>query len=942
MKKLMLLLFLLSIIADNSFSQSDFIQKDILIAGEDIHSGVAVGISDINRDGLDDIIVLDEAEHLFVILQSMNGVFKKTIDLGIVDEDAPPWSITAGDLDNNGVSDILVCGPGNGIDLMMGSGLIPEFQKEHINHEYFLNQATNFVDIDRDGLLDFFICNDEGENVLGMNLGNGDFDITRDIIDFTTTPISDGSGNYGSVWCDFDRDGDVDLYVSKCKPDTDMNDPRRINQFFENVDGIFENKGEYYGFDSHAQSWTADFIDVDNDLDWDLFVTNHDGAAELYIQQENKTFVEDAANRGIAVSSFVIQSLAADFDNDGDEDILLTGKEQLYFENDGNGYFSLQTGMFDVVPMESATHGDLNNDGYLDIYGCYGQVFNQAGAIADKLWINKGGDNNWIRLMLYGNSSNRQGIGAIVELWNGGKSQMKELRSGTSYGVNASNLIHAGLGQNVSVDSLIIHWPSGQRDMYPDVLANRIYRCIENSELLVIDYAMTTDELVVCSDSIIQLTALDGYEYLWSTGSQSQQVDVAIDAFYSTQLTYNDLFFIAPSLFPQTESNIPPTIIEPIKTAVCQDEQLILTSTAKSSVIWSDGRISQDIDIVESGLYWLTEDRMCASYNSDTIDIQVTEVIMPVVEHDTALQNEHATLIATGTHVVWWESGLLSNIIHVGDTLEIDNVQFDDTFYVASRVIYQHESVFAGLSEPGSNSAIAGGGNSGLKCYPYTDILLKSLEVYTDTEGPRVVLIEQDETLYYQDTFDLQEGKNTLTFEILLEGQYTYNLKTDAAFNLQMYGTSSPLLMRSKNVDHPIRSKYLSFVLPFLGHQAYYYYFYNWEIALPTDTCMSEIAEVYLTVDSLNARNELQHSLELNLYPNPSNGNFIIDASDLNDRLTSIKIVDLSSIVLYDTQLELQSKMEVKLSNISPGIYFLLAEDYNGSRICKKLVICGD
>ena len=66
------------------------------------------------------------------------------------------------------------------------------------------------ADIDNDGFVDVFSCHDDAKSKIYLNNGDGTFE-ESEIIDLTTTPASDNSGNYGSVWTDFDNDGDIDL-----------------------------------------------------------------------------------------------------------------------------------------------------------------------------------------------------------------------------------------------------------------------------------------------------------------------------------------------------------------------------------------------------------------------------------------------------------------------------------------------------------------------------------------------------------------------------------------------------------------------------------------------------------------------------------------------------------------------------------------------------------
>ena len=84
------------------------------------------------------------------------------------------------------------------------------------NSNIFL-QGVNFIDIDNDGWSDVFACHDDAESRAYLNDQQGNFSFDPNLISTETVPISDNSGNYASIWTDYDNDGDIDLYISKCR-----------------------------------------------------------------------------------------------------------------------------------------------------------------------------------------------------------------------------------------------------------------------------------------------------------------------------------------------------------------------------------------------------------------------------------------------------------------------------------------------------------------------------------------------------------------------------------------------------------------------------------------------------------------------------------------------------------------------------------------------------
>ena len=194
---------------------------------------------------------------------------------------------------------------------------------------------------------------------------------------------------------------------------------------------------------------------------------------------------------------------AADFDNDMDLDIYLVCRggaqnvANIVFENDGNGVFS-------AVPMAGGAAGDLglalseeagtgdsvavadfDLDGRLDLVVTNGLNMrpHHVGGGYTQLFKNTSPLRNWLQLDLVGVASNRNGIGAVVIVEAGGKTQRREQNNGYHRWSQSYRRLHVGLGSN-AVARVEIKWPSGQVDVHDNVAANAIYRAEEGGQLI--------------------------------------------------------------------------------------------------------------------------------------------------------------------------------------------------------------------------------------------------------------------------------------------------------------------------------------------------------------------------------------------------------------------------------------------------------------------------
>ncbi len=467
--------------------QIPFTDGTALLPTQVFHSGVAIGVSDMNNDGLDDIIRIFENDSIFINFQQPGGSFTEVI-FGSPRPIFDPWSMCIADFDEDGFNDVLY-GTNGTVELFHSSGAA-SFTKSFLNGTYIFSQGSNFVDIDNDGHLDIFVCNDVGTSMILMNDGLGNYAADPGQIDLSTTPASDNSGNYASMWTDYDDDGDIDLYITKCRQGvTDNADPRRINQLFRNDgSGNWTEVGALAGVNSGWQGWVSDFGDIDNDGDLDLVILNHDHEAELMRNNGDGTFTDITAGSGLDGSTLnfaEIQCSFRDFDNDGWVDLLVAGSQHRMYINNGNGAFTLDVNAFEYAThfMESYAIGELNGDGFLDIYAGYGNIYNTPSTREDKLWINNGASgNNYLFFDLQGVQSNMNAIGAKIKLYGPWGVQVREVRSGEGYGIHNSFKQHFGLGSASVVDSVYVFWPSGTVDLMRNIPANQTIQIVEGTQ----------------------------------------------------------------------------------------------------------------------------------------------------------------------------------------------------------------------------------------------------------------------------------------------------------------------------------------------------------------------------------------------------------------------------------------------------------------------------
>lgn len=198
-----------------------------------------------------------------------------------------------------------------------------------------------------------------------------------------------------------------------------------------------------------------------------------------------------AKNTGVTTQPTACGSVAAgDFDNDMDIDLYLVCRESvqntanILYENDG-------TGRFKKIPVAGGAAGsyvgrgnqvsmcDYDQDGFLDLFITNGIGDPPFSIGPHQLFRNKGNENHWLEVDLEGSSSNRDGIGAIVELDAGGVKQLR-VQDGGIHSVSQNHQrLHFGLGDNKKIDRLTIRWPSGIVQKLNEISTNQILKIVE-------------------------------------------------------------------------------------------------------------------------------------------------------------------------------------------------------------------------------------------------------------------------------------------------------------------------------------------------------------------------------------------------------------------------------------------------------------------------------
>jgi tetratricopeptide (TPR) repeat protein len=365
-------------------------------------------------------------------------------------------------------------------------------------------QAAAWVDINNDGFLDLFVANEDGPAQLFLNKGDGTFeDIAQ------SARVDRIMFSKGVATADYDNDGFPDLYVSNLNGKNFLYHNNHDNTFTE-VAGPAGVPGSGHGF----ATW---FFDYDNDGWPDLFVTSYfvsvDETArtylglphnattlKLYKNMKDGTFRDVSAEVGLDKVFMPMGANFGDIDNDGFLDIYLgTGNPSyaslvpnVLLRNHDGQYFvdvTASSGTGELHKGHGIAFADLDNDGDEDIVAEVGGA-TPGDSHALRVFENPGNGNDWINLRLVGTKTNRSAIGARIKVTvenagQGVRSIYRTVGSGGSFGASPLQQ-HVGLGKDARILDIEIWWPtSNTRQHFSKVDKNQFLEIKEFAQ----DYA---------------------------------------------------------------------------------------------------------------------------------------------------------------------------------------------------------------------------------------------------------------------------------------------------------------------------------------------------------------------------------------------------------------------------------------------------------------------
>ncbi|HLK47230.1 MAG TPA: CRTAC1 family protein [Bryobacteraceae bacterium] len=433
--------------------------------------------------------------------------------------------VAVGDYDNDGYKDLFIGGVhGNHLYHNNGDGTFTDVTAKaglakgpDAQYGPLWSVGGAWMDVNNDGLLDLLVVNylawdiqtekpceaapgvydychpkfyKPTPNQLFVNNGDGTF---RDVSAESGIRVHPGKG-MGVGVADYDQDGLIDFFVT--------NDKMYNSLFHNKGGGRFEEVGFEAGValtenGQFISGMGVDFRDIDNDGLPDLaFVALDRETFPIFRNLGKRGFADVTQSSGMTRLSAPMAGYSptlADFDNDGWKDLFVTRghvqslgyapraevvQPNTVFRNQGGMKFEALTAEAGLTARPPSRHrgsamGDLNHDGLLDVVAT-------ALGLPAEIWINDSpGGNHWVEFELEGTKSNRDGIGARIQLTAGGATEYDHVSFAAGYASSSAGPVHFGLGKSTASTTVVIRWPSGIVQQLSNVAADQVVKVKE-------------------------------------------------------------------------------------------------------------------------------------------------------------------------------------------------------------------------------------------------------------------------------------------------------------------------------------------------------------------------------------------------------------------------------------------------------------------------------
>ncbi|HNS12058.1 MAG TPA: T9SS type A sorting domain-containing protein [Bacteroidia bacterium] len=358
------------------------------------------------------------------------------------------------------------------------------------------------------------------------------------------------------------------------------------------------------------------------------------------------------------------------------------------------------------------------------------------------------------------------------------------------------------------------------------------------------------------------------------------------------------------------------------KLNLCQGESTTLTADNNvigATYLWSNGDTTASTTVNSNGIYSVELITPCGVGQSYSVEVNVfNQPAMPNTVNDTIPTPGTALLSASGAgDIKWYDAIVGGNLVGTGNSFITPSINTTTTFYAETEEVHNGLSFQIGPADSSVSSGTSSTTNQYLEFDVYNTLILHSVKVYAQTAGTRTIeLSDNSGTVLQSALVNVNAGMTIVDLDFLINPGTGYRLSRTGG---ELFRNNN-----ASGLSFPYTIDNFCSITGTSQGNGYYYFFYDWSVVLPSNSCVSQRSPAIAVVASPNSIADVNKLNALKVYPNPANNSLNVSFTLEGANAITLELIDATGRVVRSKNISSGSgtyNEYFDLSSMSRGVY---------------------
>jgi len=358
------------------------------------------------------------------------------------------------------------------------------------------------------------------------------------------------------------------------------------------------------------------------------------------------------------------------------------------------------------------------------------------------------------------------------------------------------------------------------------------------------------------------------------------------------------------------------------KLNLCQGESTTLTADNNvigATYLWSNGDTTASTTVNTNGIYSVELITPCGVGQSYSVEVNVfNQPAMPNTVNDTIPTPGTALLSASGAgDIKWYDAIVGGNLVGTGNSFITPSINTTTTFYAETEEVHNGLSFQIGPADSSVSSGTSSTTNQYLEFDVYNTLILHSVKVYAQTAGTRTIeLSDNSGTVLQSALVNVNAGMTIVDLDFLINPGTGYRLSRTGG---ELFRNNN-----ASGLSFPYTIDNFCSITGTSQGNGYYYFFYDWSVVLPSNSCVSQRSPAIAVVASPNSIADVNKLNALKVYPNPANNSLNVSFTLEGANAITLELIDATGRVVRSKNISSGSgtyNEYFDLSSMSRGVY---------------------